>query len=289
MSDREIKIQKLKDYFEKREDIVMAFLFGSQAEGRAHEGSDWDVAVYFKPEVARVEWEEQGREYPSEDRVWSDCADMLETDRLDLIVLNRAPATIADAAIHGEPLIIKDRGMFLDFMLIITGAAEDFRQFVDDYYAISQRSHSLTPRDRESLERSVDFLEQQMTLYPVYKEFSEDDYINNLRARNEIERWVENMVNPIIEISKIILASEKRIIPYVYRESVKQAIGKLELPETYVEKFDHWVKIRNEFAHEYLDLKWQKISTFVKESEPYITHFLQSTKQFLEKSREKNE
>lgn len=29
MDDREQKIEKLKEYFEKRDDVVMAFLFGS--------------------------------------------------------------------------------------------------------------------------------------------------------------------------------------------------------------------------------------------------------------------
>ena len=58
MDDREQKIQRLKEYFEKRGDVVMAFLFGSQAERQVHTESDWDIAVYFKPEVERVEWEE---------------------------------------------------------------------------------------------------------------------------------------------------------------------------------------------------------------------------------------
>ncbi len=39
MDDREEKLQKLKEYFENRDDVVMAFVFGSQAQDRAHEGS----------------------------------------------------------------------------------------------------------------------------------------------------------------------------------------------------------------------------------------------------------
>lgn len=289
MSDREIKIQKLKEYFEKHEDIVMAFLFGSQAEDRAHSGSDWDIAVYFKPEIARVEWEEHGREYPEEDHVWSTCSDILQTDKIDLVVLNRAPATIADAAIHGEPLIIKDRGMFLDFMLIITRAAEDFRAFVRDYYAIYERSHSLSDHDADRLVNIIPFLEEQIAHYKDFTAMTEEEYTKDFMKRGAIERWVENSMNATIDISKIILASEKRLIPRAYRESMKQAIWTLQLPEAYTEKFDKWVKIRNEFAYEYLDIKWKKITDFVKESEPCIIDFLSATKQFLEKSREKNE
>ena len=65
-NEQEERIKQLKTYFENRDDIVMAFLFGSQAKGRAHQGSDWDIAVYFKPKVVSVEWEEQGREYLEE-------------------------------------------------------------------------------------------------------------------------------------------------------------------------------------------------------------------------------
>ena len=151
MDDREQKIQQLKAYFEKRDDVVMAFLFGSQAEKQAFISSDWDIAVYFKPERERIEWEEHGREYPEEDHVWSDCADILGTDKVDLIVLNRAPSTLAEAAIGGIPLVEKNRGLFLDFMLRVSRAAEDFRFFVNDYYQIYQRSRSL--------EQSKKFLE----------------------------------------------------------------------------------------------------------------------------------
>ncbi|ODS34404.1 MAG: hypothetical protein SCARUB_00414 [Candidatus Scalindua rubra] len=67
---------------------------------------------------------------------------------VDLIVLNRIAASIAATAIRGIPLVIKDYDLWLKFMLIITQEAEDYREFVDDYYAISQRSTSLAPQDR---------------------------------------------------------------------------------------------------------------------------------------------
>ena len=50
--------KKLKDYFEKRDDVVMAFLFGSFAKGQEIYDSDVDVAVYFKPKTKAIEWEE---------------------------------------------------------------------------------------------------------------------------------------------------------------------------------------------------------------------------------------
>jgi predicted nucleotidyltransferase len=43
------KIKLLKKYFEKEPSVSFAFLLGSQIKDRARAGSDWDVAVYFKP------------------------------------------------------------------------------------------------------------------------------------------------------------------------------------------------------------------------------------------------
>lgn len=277
-------LEKLKEYFEKRGDVVMAFVFGSQAKGRAHAGSDWDIAVYFKPEVEWVEWEEQNREYPEEDRVWGDCMDILKTDNVDLIVLNRAPASIADSAIRGIPLVIKDRGLWLDFMLIITRQAEDFREFVRDYYEIYQRSKSLTSEDKERLRNVLIFMEEQLSMYLYYAEFRLVDYTENFHKRGEVERWIENIVNVSIDISKIILSSEKKLIPSAYRETMLRAVLVLKLPENFIGKFEEWVKLRNILAHEYLDIKWKKIDNFIKNSEPYFRSFTDAAKKFLEEN-----
>jgi predicted nucleotidyltransferase len=48
----------LKEYFEKREDILMAFLFGSYAKAISHRESDVDIAVYFRPRSGFLEWAE---------------------------------------------------------------------------------------------------------------------------------------------------------------------------------------------------------------------------------------
>lgn len=115
----------------------------------------------FYPQKEYLEWEEQDREYLTEDRLWSDCVEILKTDDVDLIVLNRIAASIAATAIQGIPLVIKDYDLWLKFMLIITQEAEDYREFVDDYYAISQRSTSLTPQDAESLKKPFPFLKNR--------------------------------------------------------------------------------------------------------------------------------
>lgn len=133
-------LKKLKDYFEKRDDVLMAFLFGSYAKSMPHSESDIDIAVYFKTKSNRLEWEEFDVEYDGEDEIWLDLEKLLKRN-IDLIVLNRARSTIANSAINGIPIIIKDRGLYLDFMLRVSTEAEDYRETVEDFWRIKQATY----------------------------------------------------------------------------------------------------------------------------------------------------
>jgi predicted nucleotidyltransferase len=130
----------LKEYFEKRDDILMAFLFGSYAKAISHRESDVDIAVYFRPRSGFLEWEEFDMKHEAEDEIWLDIERLLKRN-VDFIVLNRARSSIASSAIKGRPIIIKDRGLYLDFMLRVTAEAEDYREMVEDYWRIKQAVH----------------------------------------------------------------------------------------------------------------------------------------------------
>ena len=139
-------VEKLGKYFEKRDDIVMAFLFGSWAKGHEGTESDIDIAVYFKPENNILEWESTDSQYESEREIWLDIERIVEKD-VDLLVLNRAAATVADSALRGYSIIIKDRNLYMDFLLRITFEAIDFRQWIDEYWTFKeQRRHGAAAR-----------------------------------------------------------------------------------------------------------------------------------------------
>jgi len=118
-----------KKYFESRKDVAFAFLFGSQSRDNATIRSDVDIAVYFYPEKKRPLEVEAEVFYEGEDRIWADLERLLNKE-VDLLVLNRVPATVGASAIKGTPLTINDWGLYLDFMLVVTDIAEDFREFI---------------------------------------------------------------------------------------------------------------------------------------------------------------
>ncbi len=139
-------VENLGNYFEKRDDILMAFLFGSWAKGHEGTESDIDIAVYFKPENDILEWENTDSQYEGEKEIWLDIESIVEKD-VDLLVLNRAAATVADSALRGLPIIIKNRNIYMDFLLRITFEAIDFRQWIDGYWTFKeQRRHEAATR-----------------------------------------------------------------------------------------------------------------------------------------------
>jgi predicted nucleotidyltransferase len=120
----------------------MAFLFGFHAKGQVLFDSDVDIAVYFKPEERRLEWEEK-KEYAGVTEIWAETEKILG-ENVDIMVLNKAPSLIAfDALRTGIPLVIKDGMLYLRFLLFISSAAMDYKEFIEDYWQIEQRSTSL--------------------------------------------------------------------------------------------------------------------------------------------------
>ncbi|MGR3177052.1 MAG: type VII toxin-antitoxin system MntA family adenylyltransferase antitoxin [Candidatus Anammoxibacter sp.] len=125
--------EKLQIYFTERDDISLVFLFGSWANSWECADSDIDIAIYFKPEEKVMEWESSNFRSDAEHAIWLDVERIIGKE-IDLLVLNRATPTIAEAALRGIPILIKDHNLYLDFLLRITFEAIDFRQWTEDYW-----------------------------------------------------------------------------------------------------------------------------------------------------------
>lgn len=269
MKEFKERIEILRQYFLKRPDIVMAFIFGSRANNLATAESDADIAVYFKPASQELEWEEE-RTYPNEDQIWSDVEKIIGL-RTDLVVLNRAPAALASSVVEeGEPIIIKDERLYRRFWLAVSAAAEDFRDFVTDFWHIKEHSQSLSSVDKERLMRTVDFLEAELGDGVSFKNLTRKTYETDAALRRNVERWAENIVNASIDIAKIILASEKKRLPQTYREILEELAQLENFDEGNAQVLAKFSKLRNILAHEYLDIRFNHIRDFIHEyARPY--------------------
>jgi len=132
-------LNSLRAYFKDKQSVEMSFIFGSQIKGTANIESDFDIAVYFKPKTGRLEYEENIF-YEDEPAIWNDLEKILK-NKVDLVVLNRVPATLANAVLkNGRVITVKNKFRYLDFMLVVSSLAIDFREFVKDFRAIKARS-----------------------------------------------------------------------------------------------------------------------------------------------------
>ncbi len=126
-------LELLKDYFKGREDIVFAFLFGSAIKGKVRKEGDVDIGVYFWPEKD-LEWEAFGKAYKGEARIGLDLERLLKKE-VDIIVLNRARAILADEIVRkGSPIIVRDKGLLMDFLCLVSDEAEYVRDWILTYY-----------------------------------------------------------------------------------------------------------------------------------------------------------
>lgn len=121
-------LEKLKDYFNKKENVIMAFLFGSLSKGKVHRHSDIDIVIYLKEyDIKEVE------------KIWDELEDLLKKD-IDLIVLNNAKPLVAFEAIRGEKIIIRNYDFYTDYMLEVSSEAIDLKEFILDLYKMRREN-----------------------------------------------------------------------------------------------------------------------------------------------------
>lgn len=273
-------IAKLTAFFSGQPAVAMAFLFGSRATNRATGESDTDLAVYFQPAGKEIEWE-AATIYPQEDELWSGLERLLRQN-VDFVVLNRAPATIAFEVLRtGTPLLIRDRGLYLDFYLRVSSEGMDFAGFVRDWWEIRERSASLSEIDRQRLIRLATFLERELTDRAHFDGMTKERYQNDSDGRRNLERWAENLINASIDIAKIALASEKLPVPETYRETVV-GLGRVPgLAPATAQQLANFTRIRNVLAHEYLEVRYSHLDPFLKIAPPLYAELLTYCKKII--------
>jgi uncharacterized protein YutE (UPF0331/DUF86 family)/predicted nucleotidyltransferase len=274
------KIERVKHYFLQRPDISMVFVFGSYAKDREIFESDFDLAIYFTPRGRRIEWLEN-QFFVEENQIWQDIEKILEIDT-DLVVLNRARPTVAFEILKtGLPLVIKDRKVYLEFYLTVSREAEDFREFTKDYWVTYQRGRSLSEEDKAKLIERIQFLDSEIQEFPDYRNLTLKTYKEDKFQRRNIERWIETLVTSIIDVGKIVLASEKKKMPSTYMEVLVDFCLLSSFNENEAREFAQFAKLRNILAHEYLDIRFEQITKFIQEAGPGYQKLLKFGKDFI--------
>ena len=195
------EIKKLKEYFKKREDVLMALVFGSFAKGYQVKESDLDIAVYFKSKPENFE---------KEDEIWSDTNKIIKDKEVHIVCLNEAPASLISEVLKtGIPLVIRDKRLYWEVFLRTSSDTEDFLKFMEDFERIKQKARSLNTEEKERVKVRIDYLKGELEKLERFKKLRWNEYLNNWDQRKIVERWTEDIINALIDTAKIILASGK--------------------------------------------------------------------------------
>jgi len=266
------KIEVLKSYFQNQSSVNLAFLFGSFAKGFETENSDFDIGVYFDDKLSLKEATEE------EEKVWFEITKIVQRS-IDLVRLNEAPATLISNVIKtGIPLVVKDKKLYWKLYLEKSSEAEDFVNFAQDFFKISKKAISLSPETKIELLKRIQFLDLQLKELEEFKKLTFEEYQSDNTKRRNVERWSENILNAIIDIAKIILASEEKRMPRSYEEALLSFAIFLGFSEDESRKFSRFANLRNILAHEYLDILYSRIKNFIQE----FTGFYKRISDFLE-------
>lgn len=241
--------------------LLFGFLFGSAAAGRLRSDSDLDVAVYQESGGYLEIEAEHDLDREADIQVALERA----TGRnVDLVLLNRAPAAVcASALVSGRPVLMRDRAFYTRYFLAVTAVASDFLETEREYRAVRDRSRSLSAIDRSRLQRILDFISTELRDRDRFRGITLDRYQGDRDLRRNLDRWAEMLINAAIDIGKIVLASERRDVPYTYG----QILAELEALERFSDlagRLRPLAALRNVLAHEYLELRFGRVERFVE-------------------------
>lgn len=136
---------------------------------------------------------------------------------------------------------------------------------------------------KERIIKHLQFLKNEFADYSEYEKFTWKIYYGDKKRRREIERWIENLINSVIDIAKVIIAGEEYKIPETYREVIKSLGILKEFDEKIVSKLASYTKLRNVITHEYLDLTWNSIKKFIEEGKTLLDSFINSVEEYLKR------
>lgn len=116
----------LERYFAEKSDVVLVYLYGSQARGQANPLSDVDIAVLLdgRPDANRC--------FDSRLELIGDLVSLLHTDAVDVAILNQTPPALNYRVLRdGKMLFCRDRDRMISFRVQAINEYLDFKPILE--------------------------------------------------------------------------------------------------------------------------------------------------------------
>ena len=89
------KMSSLNDFFLSNPNVIFAYLFGGMVKDRPSPLSDVDIAMYVK-DMKKLDYL----------GMFGKIADILGTDEIDLVILNKAPLSLTGRILQGRKVLV---------------------------------------------------------------------------------------------------------------------------------------------------------------------------------------
>lgn len=142
MNINEYKLQ-LTSLFEAS-DVVLAYLFGSEAKGTANRESDIDIAVLLSDQIPEAEYGQRVVDLNTE------LIGIFQRDAIDVAVLNNAPPLLAFQVVRHGIVIYDPHQRYVSFYIDTFNRYADTQPLRDlqwQYYLKRQQAKSQNPRN----------------------------------------------------------------------------------------------------------------------------------------------
>lgn len=134
---------------------------------------------------------------------------------------------------------------------------------------------------RTRLMQITDFMQSELKDLNVYKNLEYKQYLENKNTRRLVDRMIENTTNALIDIAKILISEKDLEMPDSYA-GIMEDLGRIfSLREEEIKSLVQISKLRNILAHEYLNVKWEKIINFIKSHQKTVKLVIEKTSNIL--------
>jgi len=129
---------------------------------------------------------------------------------------------------------------------------------------------------KEDISRRIDFIETQLGDLKQFQTLDWQLYREDRDVQRNIERLVENVANAAIDIAKIVIAGEDVEMPNSYRDIILKLADIKVLDAGLAAEIAENAGLRNILAHQYLDIRWDRIKKFIQKAPQIFPKFIQS-------------
>lgn len=253
--------------------IEALYLFGSAVQGGTAPG---DVDLAYKPS--------QGFDLGV---LAARAQEVLATDRLDLVDLNRADPPLAFAILtQGRCLFARELATLERFAAAVRRTYRDEEQARSRLWAMTLKRRlegSMDdPLDRPRILRRLAELERVASELKKHEDVSQEDLTRDLSHRWTVERGLLAGLSLIFDLTDHILAARFQLYPRTYEESLAQLREVEVISQDLYQELRGAGGFRNILVHEYLDVDLAQVANRARHAPAVFLRFIREILSWLE-------